>query len=111
MNEENHQIINEEPEVNPIDQKLIQVKNLQEEEHKFDITKIVMKENFDIKSTNILKGEQPERTLYFLQLLYKAAKNGKDNSPLIQKYLEKMKKKKKRPLSQPCLENLEKLQN
>ena len=70
MNEENNQIINEEPEMNPIDHKLIQMKNLKEEEHKFDITKIIMNENFHIKFTNILKGEQHERTFYFLHLLY-----------------------------------------
>ena len=58
-----------------------------------DITKIVMNENFDIKCTNILKGEQPDKTNYFLQLFYKAATNGKDNSALIQKYLEKKNKK------------------
>ena len=58
-----------------------------------DITKIVMNENFEIKCTNILKGEQPDKTNYFLQLFYKAATNGKDNSPLIQKYLEKKNKK------------------
>jgi TRAF3-interacting protein 1 len=81
----------------------------EEEEHKYfesdahhkldilqkaiDITKIVMNENFDIKCTNILKGEQPEKTNYFLQMFYKAATNGKDNSALIQKYLEKKNKK------------------
>ena len=59
-----------------------------------DITKIVMNENFEIKCTNILKGEQPDKTNYFLQMFYKAATNGKDNSPLIQKYLEKKNKKK-----------------
>ena len=48
MNEENYQIINKEPEMNPIDHKLIQMKNLNEEEHKFDITKIIMNENFHI---------------------------------------------------------------
>ena len=58
-----------------------------------DITKIVMNENFEIKCTNILKGEQPDKTNYFLQLFYKAATNGKDNSPLIQKHLEKKNKK------------------
>jgi hypothetical protein len=52
-----------------------------------------MNENFDIKCTNILKGEQPEKTNYFLQLFFKAATNGKDNSALIQKYLEKKNKK------------------
>jgi chromosome segregation ATPase len=52
-----------------------------------------MNENFDIKCTNILKGEQPEKTNYFLQMFYKAATNGKDNSALIQKYLEKKNKK------------------
>ena len=58
-----------------------------------DITKIVMNENFEIKCTNILKGEQPEKTNYFLQMFFKAATNGKDNSALIQKYLEKKNKK------------------
>ena len=83
--------------------------NAEEEDHKYfeadahhkldilqkaiDITKIVMNENFEIKCTNILKGEQPDKTNYFLQLFYKAATNGKDNSPLIQKYLEKKNKK------------------
>jgi TRAF3-interacting protein 1 len=62
-----------------------------------DITKIVMNENFDIKCTNILKGEQPDKTNYFLQMFYKAATNGKDNSPLIQKYLEKKNKKAEKP--------------
>ena len=64
-----------------------------------DITKIVMNENFDIKTTNILKGEQPDKTNYFLRMFYKAATNGKDNTPLIQKYLENQTKKetKKKP--------------
>ena len=66
-----------------------------------DITKIVMNENFDIKCTNILKGEQPEKTNNFLQLFYKAATNGKDNSSLIQKYLEKKKKNKKEDKKNP----------
>lgn len=65
-----------------------------------DITKIVMEENFDIKCTNILKGEQPDKTNYFLQLFFKAATNGKDNTPLIQKYLEK--KNRKPEASQPA---------
>ena len=68
-----------------------------------DITKIVMNENFDIKCTNILKGEQPEKTNYFLQLFYKAATNGKDNTPLIQKYLEKKNKKEKKKQSNPAM--------
>ena len=68
-----------------------------------DITKIVMNENFDIKCTNILKGEQPEKTNYFLQLFFKAATNGKDNSALIQKYLEKKnKKEEKKRRKLPC---------
>ena len=58
-----------------------------------DITKIVMNDNFDIKWTNILKGEQPDKTNYFIQLFFKAAKNGNDNSELIQKYLGKKSKK------------------
>ena len=58
-----------------------------------DITKIVVNENFDIKCTNILKGEQPDKTNHFLQMFYKAATNGKDNTPLIQKYLENQNKK------------------
>ena len=66
-----------------------------------DITKIVMNENFDIKCTNILKGEQPEKTNYFLQLFYKAATNGKDNSSLIQKYLEKKNKKEEKKKPEP----------
>ena len=68
-----------------------------------DITKIVMNENFDIKCTNILKGEQPEKTNYFLQMFYKAATNGKDNSPLIQKYLEKKNKKEEKKKEEPSM--------
>ena len=68
-----------------------------------DITKIVMNENFDIKCTNILKGEQPEKTNYFLQLFYKAATNGKDNTPLIQKYLEKKNKKEEKKSSETAM--------
>ena len=60
-----------------------------------DITKIIMNENFDIKCTNILKGAEPEKTNHFLQLFYKSATNGKDNSALIQKYLEKKNSKNK----------------
>ena len=58
-----------------------------------DITRIVVNENFDIKCSNILKGEQPDKTNYFLQMFYKAATNGNDNTPLIQKYLENQNKK------------------
>jgi TRAF3-interacting protein 1 len=69
-----------------------------------DITKIVMNDNFEIKTTNILKGDQPEKTNYFLQMFYKAATNGKDNTPLIQKYLENQTKKetKKKSPSLKC---------
>jgi len=52
-----------------------------------------MNENFDIKCTNILKGEQPDKTNHFHKIFYKAATNGNDNSALIQKYLEKKSKK------------------
>jgi hypothetical protein len=62
-----------------------------------------MNENFDIKCTNILKGEQPEKTNYFLQLFYKAATNGKDNSALIQKYLEKKNKKEDKKKPEPSM--------
>jgi len=58
-----------------------------------DITKIVTGENFEIKCTDILKGANPEKTNYFLQLFYNAATNGKDNSKFIEKYLEHKKKK------------------
>ena len=68
-----------------------------------DITKIVMNENFEIKCTNILKGEQPEKTNYFLQMFYKAATNGKDNSALIQKYLEKKGKKEEKKKEEPAM--------
>ena len=52
-----------------------------------------MNENFYRKCANILKGEQPEKTNCFLQLFYKAVTNDKDNSLLIQKFLEKKSKK------------------
>lgn len=58
-----------------------------------DITKIVVNENFEIKCTNILKGEEPDKTNYFLQMFHKAATNGKDNSKFIQKYLDHKRKK------------------
>ena len=66
-----------------------------------DITRIVMNENFDIKTTNILKGEQPDKTNYFLQMFYKAATNGKDNTPLIEKYLENQTKKETKKKAEP----------
>ena len=66
-----------------------------------DITRIVMSENFDIKTTNILKGEQPDKTNYFLQMFYKAATNGKDNTPLIQKYLENKASKETKKKAEP----------
>ena len=66
-----------------------------------DITKIVMSDNFDIKTTNILKGEQPDKTNYFLQMFYKAATNGKDNTPLIQKYLENKASKETKKKAEP----------
>ena len=68
-----------------------------------DITKIVMNENFDIKTTNILKGEQPDKTNYFLRMFYKAATNGKVNTPLILKYLENQTKKERKSLKRKCL--------
>ena len=54
-----------------------------------NFTEMVFDENFEIKIINILFGEQPDKTNYFLQKFYKAATNGKDYTPLIQKYLEK----------------------
>ena len=59
-----------------------------------DITKIVTNENFEIKCSNILKGEEPNKTNYFLQKFYEAATNGNDNSKFIQKYLAHKNKKK-----------------
>ena len=59
-----------------------------------DITKIVTNENFEIKCSNILKGEEPNKTNYFLQKFYEAATNGNDNSKFIQKYLDHKNKKK-----------------
>ena len=70
-----------------------------------DITRIVMNENFDIKTTNILKGEQPDKTNYFLQMFYKAATNGKDNTPLIEKYLENQTKKETKKKAEPEMPN------
>ena len=58
-----------------------------------DISKIVTNENFEIKCTNILKGEEPDKTNYFLQMFFKAATDGKDNSKFIQKYLDHKRKK------------------
>ena len=71
-----------------------------------------MNENFDIKCTNILKGEQPDKTNHFHKIFYKAATNGNDNSVLIQKYLEKKSKKeeKKRKIMS-CLQIWEKKLN
>ena len=69
--------------------------------HKFDIlkkivdiTRIVMNEYFEIKVTDILTGKEPEKTNYFLRMFYKAATNGKDNTPLIKKYLKLLENKK-----------------
>ena len=70
-----------------------------------DITRIVVNENFDIKCSNILKGEQPDKTNYFLQMFYKAATNGNDNTPLIQKYLETQNKKETKKKTEPEMPN------
>ena len=56
-----------------------------------DITRLVMKENFEIKCSNILKGTETEQTNYFLQMFYKAATTNKisleEKNKIIQKYL------------------------
>ena len=59
-----------------------------------DITKIVLNESFEIKSTDILKGVECDKTNYFLQCFHKAATNGKDKSEFIKKYLAHKAKKK-----------------
>lgn len=66
-----------------------------------DITKIITNENFDIKVTSILKGEQCDKTNYFLRAFYNAATNGKDNSKYIEKYLEHKSKKEKKEEKAP----------
>lgn len=58
-----------------------------------DITKIVGNKDFEIKCTNILKGEEPAKTNVFLRQFYECATNGKDNSKFIEKYLAHKKKK------------------
>ena len=42
----------------------------------------------------LVKGEEPEKTNYFLQAFYRAATSGKDFSKFISKYLEHKQKKK-----------------
>ncbi|MCQ2821676.1 MAG: hypothetical protein MJ252_30830 [archaeon] len=64
-----------------------------------DITKIVLNEAFEIKSTDILKGVECDKTNYFLQCFHKAATNGKDKSEFIKKYLSHKNKKKEEPQS------------
>ena len=66
--------------------------------HEESILRVVHR---DIKTTNILKGEQPDKTNYFLQMFYKAATNGKDNTPLIQKYLENKASKETKKKAEP----------
>jgi hypothetical protein len=46
-----------------------------------------------VRFFNLVKGEEVDKTHYFLQSFHKAATNGKDNSKFIQKYLEIKKKK------------------
>lgn len=58
-----------------------------------DITRVVTNEKFEVKTTSILKGEEPAKTNYFLQMFHKAATNGKDNSKFIEKYLDHRRKK------------------
>jgi len=41
----------------------------------------------------IVKGEEPDKTNYFLQAFYRAATSGKDASKYIQRYLDHKKKK------------------
>lgn len=52
-------------------------------------TEMVLNVNFEIKTINILYGKEPDKTNHFLQMFYKAATDGKDYTPLVQKFLEK----------------------
>jgi TRAF3-interacting protein 1 len=64
-----------------------------------------LNENFEIKTTNIcnrnnlcfkftlVKGDEPEKTNFFLQAFHRAATSGKDFNKFISKYLEHKKKK------------------
>ena len=56
-----------------------------------DITKLVLKEKFEINCLNILRGVETEQTNYFLQMFYKAATTNKisleEKNKIIQKYL------------------------
>ena len=56
-----------------------------------DITKLIVKEKFEINCLNILKGVETEQTNYFLQMFYKAATTNKisleEKNKIIQKYL------------------------
>jgi TRAF3-interacting protein 1 len=58
-----------------------------------EITKVVNGQNFEIKTSNILKGEEPEKTNKFLQAFYLAATSGKDFSKIISKFLDYKKNK------------------
>jgi hypothetical protein len=58
-----------------------------------EITKVALGINFEVKTTNILKGEEPEKTNKFLQYFYQAATSGKDFPKMINKFLEYKKKK------------------
>ena len=58
-----------------------------------EITKVVLGVNFEVKTSNILKGEEPEKTNKFLQAFYQAATSGKDFPKMITKFLEYKKKK------------------
>jgi len=58
-----------------------------------DITMIVLNEKLEIKTKNILKGEEPEKTNLFLQALHRAATSGKDFPKYIKKYQDHKKKK------------------
>ena len=53
-----------------------------------DITKIVLNEKFEIKAKNILRGDEADKTNYFLQCFGKAATSGKDFPKFIKKYLD-----------------------
>jgi len=67
-----------------------------------DITKIVLNHNFDIKTKNIIKGEECDKTNNFLQMFHKAATSqDKDFQKYIKKYLEKREEKKKNKVDPP----------
>ena len=56
-----------------------------------EITRLVTKNNFELNISQLMKGEEPEKTNIFLQNFYKAATSDSDKERIIKRYIAEKK--------------------